>query len=56
VKELLDVVTRAYKYQRAPALVGAASGPTLETAGDTMDPCVIIGERAGEILKAQYKL
>jgi choline dehydrogenase len=26
------------------------------TAGNTMAPCVIIGERAGEILKADHKL
>jgi choline dehydrogenase len=26
------------------------------TAGNTMAPCVIIGERAGEILKAEYKM
>jgi choline dehydrogenase len=26
------------------------------TAGNTMAPCVIIGERAGEILKAEYKI
>ena len=26
------------------------------TAGNTMAPCVIIGEGAGEILKAHYKL
>jgi choline dehydrogenase len=26
------------------------------TTGNTMAPCVIIGERAGEILKADHKL
>ena len=26
------------------------------TTGNTMGPCVIIGERAGEILKADHKL
>jgi len=26
------------------------------TSGNTMAPCVIIGERAGEMLKAQHKL
>ena len=26
------------------------------TTGNTMAPCVIIGERAGEILKAHHKL
>jgi choline dehydrogenase len=26
------------------------------TAGNTMAPCLIIGERAGEILKADHKL
>lgn len=26
------------------------------TTGNTMAPCVIIGERAGEILKAEYAL
>jgi choline dehydrogenase len=26
------------------------------TAGNTMAPCVIIGERASEILKAEYKI
>jgi choline dehydrogenase len=26
------------------------------TTGNTMAPCVVIGERAGEILKARYKI
>jgi choline dehydrogenase len=26
------------------------------TTGNTMAPCVIIGERAGEVLKAEHKL
>jgi choline dehydrogenase len=26
------------------------------TTGNTMAPCIIIGERAGEMLKAQHKL
>jgi choline dehydrogenase len=26
------------------------------TTGNTMAPCVIIGERAGEMLKAEYKI
>jgi choline dehydrogenase-like flavoprotein len=26
------------------------------TAGNTMTPCVVIGERAAEILKARHKL
>jgi choline dehydrogenase len=26
------------------------------TTGNTMAPCVVIGERAAEILKAQYTL
>jgi choline dehydrogenase len=26
------------------------------TTGNTMAPCVIIGERAGEMLKAEHKL
>jgi choline dehydrogenase len=26
------------------------------TTGNTMAPCVVIGERAGEILRAQHKL
>jgi choline dehydrogenase len=26
------------------------------TTGNTMAPCVVIGERAGEILKAEYKI
>jgi choline dehydrogenase len=26
------------------------------TTGNTMAPCVMIGERAGEILKANHKL
>jgi choline dehydrogenase len=26
------------------------------TTGNTMAPCVIVGERAGEILKADHKL
>ncbi len=26
------------------------------TTGNTMAPCIVIGERAGEILKAHYKL
>jgi choline dehydrogenase len=26
------------------------------TTGNTMAPCIIIGERAGEILKADHKL
>jgi choline dehydrogenase len=26
------------------------------TTGNTMAPCIIIGERAGEILRASYKI
>ena len=26
------------------------------TTGNTMAPCVVIGERAGEILKAEHKI
>jgi len=35
-------------------LSAAPIEPRVKT-GDTMAPCVIIGERAGEILKADHK-
>ena len=58
-KHLLEKYRMLIKYYAAGVVsLRSADGSVMPrvTTGNTMAPCVIIGERAGEMLKADHKL
>src|ERR1700739_963300 len=56
-RDSMSVVDGHLKVYGIPNLrIADASSMRLVTTGNTMAPCVIIGERAGEMLKADHKL
>jgi choline dehydrogenase len=51
---VVDANLKVYGIENVRIADGSIMPPV--TTGNTMAPCVIIGERAGEILKADHKL
>ena len=56
-RDAMSVVDGKLKVHGVDGLrIADASIMSRVTTGNTMAPCVVIGERAAEILKAEYKL